>query len=116
LLYAALAGVFVTAGLLTWLGAFLYLAIIGAFAIVQYSINHVKRRASDNLTVVLLTMFFVSLITILPVSLTTHFGRTIDTLHLSLFQPLFLVVLIVIFAIFGFLAYYMRACGGQLTR
>ncbi|MGZ4849148.1 MAG: oligosaccharyl transferase, archaeosortase A system-associated [Halobacteriota archaeon] len=108
LLYGALAGVFVTAGLLTWLGAFLFLGIIGAFAIVQYSINHVKRRSSDNLTIVLLMMLFVSTITILPVSLTTHFGRTIDTLHLSLFQPLFLVVLIIILAIFGFLAYYMR--------
>ena len=107
-LYAALAGVFVTAGLLTWLGAFLFLGIIGAFAIVQYSINHVKRLSTDNLTIVLLTMLFVSLITILPVCLTTHFGRTIDTLHLSLFQPLFLAVLIVIFAIFGFLAYYVR--------
>jgi dolichyl-diphosphooligosaccharide--protein glycosyltransferase len=107
-LYAALAGVFVSAGLLTWLGAFLFLGIIGAFAIVQYSINHVKRLSTDNLTIVLLTMLFVSLITILPVCLTTHFGRTIDTLHLSLFQPLFLVVLIVIFAIFGFLAYYVR--------
>ena len=74
----------------------------------SYSINHVKRLSSDNLTIVLLTMLFVSLITTLPVSLTTHFARTIDTLQLSLFQPLFLVALIVIFAIFGFLAYYMR--------
>jgi dolichyl-diphosphooligosaccharide--protein glycosyltransferase len=108
LLYAALAGVFVTACLLTWLGSFFFLGIIGAYAIVQYSINHVKRLSSDNLTIVLLTMLFVSLITTLPVSLTTHFARTIDTLQLSLFQPLFLVALIVIFAIFGFLAYYMR--------
>ncbi|MGD0171038.1 MAG: oligosaccharyl transferase, archaeosortase A system-associated [Halobacteriota archaeon] len=108
LLYAALAGVFVTAGLLTWLGSFLFLGIIGAFAIVQYSIYHVKRLSSDNLTIILLTMLFVSLITLLPVSLTSHFGLTIDTLNLSLFQPLFLVALIIIFAIFGFLAYYMR--------
>jgi len=108
LLFAALAGVFVTAILLTWLGGFLFLGIIGAFAIVQYSIYHVKRLSSDNLTIVSIAMLFVSLITLLPVSLMSHFGRVVDTEHLSLFQPLFLVALIVIFAIFGFLAYYMR--------
>jgi dolichyl-phosphooligosaccharide-protein glycotransferase len=107
-LFAALAGVSVTAILLTWLGGFLFLGIVVAFAIVQYSIYHVKRLSSDNLTIVSITMLFVSLITLLPVSLMSHFGRTIDTEHLSLFQPLFLVALIVIFAIFGFLAYYMR--------
>ncbi len=108
LLYAALAGVSVTAILLTWLGGFLFLGIIGAFAIVQYIIYHVKRQSSDNLTIVSLTMLIISLITLLPVSLMSHFGRTIDTIHLSLFQPLFLVVLIAIFAIFGSLAYYMK--------
>jgi oligosaccharyl transferase (archaeosortase A-associated) len=108
LLYGALAGVFVTALLLTWLGGFLFLGIIGAFAIVQYSIHQVKRQPSDNLTIVLLEMLFVSLVTILPVSLTSHFGLTLDTLHLSLFQPMFLVALMVIFAIFGILAYYLR--------
>jgi dolichyl-phosphooligosaccharide-protein glycotransferase len=108
LLFAALAGVSVTAILLTWLGGFLFLGIIGAYAIVQYSIYHVKRLSSDNLTIVSIAMLFVSLITLLPVSLTSHFGRVIDTEHLSLFQPLFLVAVIVIFAIFGFLALYMR--------
>ncbi|MEI7827971.1 MAG: hypothetical protein WCI87_09305, partial [Euryarchaeota archaeon] len=98
----------VTAILLTWLGGFLFLGIIGAFAIVQYIIYHVKRQSSDNLTIVSLTMLIISLITLLPVSLMSHFGRTIDTIHLSLFQPLFLVVLIAIFAIFGSLAYYMK--------
>ncbi len=108
LLYTGLAGVFVTALLLTWLGGFLFLGIIGAFAIVQFSIYHLKRERSDNLTIVSMTMLIVSLVTLLPVSLTSHFGTTIDTLHLSLFQPLLLAVLLVIFGLFGFLAYYLR--------
>jgi dolichyl-diphosphooligosaccharide--protein glycosyltransferase len=108
LLYAGLAGVFVTALLLTWLGGFLFLGIIGAFAIVQFSIYHWKRESSDNLTIVSITMLLVSLVTLLPVSLTSHFGTTIDTLHLSLFQPLLLAVLLVIFGLFGFLSYYLR--------
>jgi dolichyl-phosphooligosaccharide-protein glycotransferase len=108
MLWAGLAGVFVTALLLTWLGGFLFLGIIGAFAIVQFSIYHWKRERSDNLTIISMTMLIVSLVTLLPVSLTTHFGTTIDTLHLSLFQPLLLVVLLVIFGLFGFLAYYLR--------
>ena len=108
LLYAGLAGVFVTALLLTWLGGFLFLGIIGAFAIVQFSIYHLKHERSDNLTTILMTMLIVSLVTLLPVSLSSHFGMTIDTLHLSLFQPLLLAVLLVIFGLFGFLAYYLR--------
>jgi dolichyl-diphosphooligosaccharide--protein glycosyltransferase len=108
MLWAGLAGVFVTALLLTWLGGFLFLGIIGAFAIVQFSIYHWKRERSDNLTIVSMTMLIVSLVTLLPVSLTSHFGTTIDTLHLSLFQPLLLAVLFVIFGLFGFLAYYLR--------
>ncbi len=108
LLYVGLAGVFVTALLLTWLGGFLFLGIIGAFAIVQFSIYHLKRERSDNLTIVSITMLIVSLVTLLPVSLSSHFGMTIDSLHLSLFQPLLLVVVAVIFGLFGFLAYYLR--------
>ena len=108
LLYAGLAGVFLTALLLTWLGGFLFLGIIGAFAIVQFSIYHLKRERSDNLTIVSMTMLVVSLVTLLPVSLTSHFGTTIDTLHLSLFQPLLLAVTLVIFGLFGFLVYYLR--------
>lgn len=108
LLYAGLAGVFVTALLLTWLGGFLFLGIIGAFAIIQFSIYHLKHEPSDNLTIISMTMLIVSLVTLLPVSLTSHFGTTIDTLHLSLFQPLLLAVLLVIFGLFGFLAYYLR--------
>jgi dolichyl-diphosphooligosaccharide--protein glycosyltransferase len=107
-LWAVLAGVFVTALLLTWLGGFLFLGIIGAFAIVQFSIYHWKRERSDNLTIVSITMLIVSLVTLLPVSLSSHFGMTIDTLHLSLFQPLLLAVLLVIFGLFGLLAYYLR--------
>jgi dolichyl-diphosphooligosaccharide--protein glycosyltransferase len=108
LLYAGLAGVFVTALLLTWLGGFLFLGIIGAFAVVQFSIYHWKRVRSDNLTIVAATMLLVSLVTILPVSLTSHFGTTIDTLHVSLFQPLLLAFLLVIFVLFGLLAHYTR--------
>lgn len=108
LLYAGLAGVFVTALLLTWLGGFLFLGIIGAFAVVQFSIYHWKRVRSDNLTIVAATMLLVSLVTILPVSLTSHFGTTIDTLHLSLFQPLLLTLLLIIFVLFGLLAHYTR--------
>ncbi|MGZ4891794.1 MAG: oligosaccharyl transferase, archaeosortase A system-associated, partial [Halobacteriota archaeon] len=108
LLYAALAGVFVTALLLTWLGGFLFLGIITAFAIVQYSISHVKRVRSDNLTIITMTMLFISLLTIFPVTVTSHFAWAIDAGHLSLFQPLFLVALLIIFAAFGSLSYYMR--------
>jgi oligosaccharyl transferase (archaeosortase A-associated) len=111
LLYTGLAGVFVTALLLTWLGGFLFLGIIGVFAIIQFSIYHWKRERSDNLTIVSMTMLLVSFITLFPVSLTSHFGTTIDTLHLSLFQPFMLAVLLVIFGLLGFLAYYMRNTG-----
>jgi oligosaccharyl transferase (archaeosortase A-associated) len=114
LLWAGLAGVFVTALLLTWLGGFLFLGIIGAFAIVQFSIYHLKQERSDNLTIVSMTMLIVSLVTLLPVSLSSHFGTTIDTLHLSLFQPLMLAVLLFIFGLFGFLAYYLRNKGRVL--
>jgi oligosaccharyl transferase (archaeosortase A-associated) len=111
LLYAGLAGVFVTALLLTWLGGFLFLGIIGAFAIVQFIIYHLKRVQSDNLTIVAATMLLVSLITFLPVSLSSHFGTSVDPLHVSLFQPLLLVALLIVFCLLGSLAYYLKDKG-----
>ncbi|MGZ4906276.1 MAG: oligosaccharyl transferase, archaeosortase A system-associated [Halobacteriota archaeon] len=108
LFYAALAGVFTTALLLTWLGGFLFLGIIGVFAIIQFIIYHIKRQRSDNLTLIGITLLFVAFLTILPVSLTSHFGNVVDTLHLSLFQPLLLVLLLIGWAVIGFLALYMR--------
>jgi len=108
LLCAGLAGVFITALLLTWLGSFLFLGIIVAFAIVQYIIHHVKRTRSDNLTISAMTMLLVSLVTLLPVSLTSHFGRIIDTAHLSLFQPLFVTLVMLIFGMLALVAYWMR--------
>lgn len=108
LLCAGLAGIFVTALLLTWLGGFLFLGIIGAFAIVQFIIYHLKRLQSDNLTIVAATMLLVSLITFLPVSFASHFRTSVDPLHVSLFQPLLLVALFIVFCLLGSLAYYLR--------
>ncbi|MGZ4940969.1 MAG: oligosaccharyl transferase, archaeosortase A system-associated [Halobacteriota archaeon] len=108
LLYAALAGVFTTALLLTWLGGFLFLGIISVFAVIQFIIYHIKRERSDNLTIVGITLLLVALLTILPVSVTSHFGNVIDTLHLSLFQPLLLALLLIVWCVFGLLALYMR--------
>jgi len=108
LLYAGLAGIFVTALLLTWLGGFLFLGIIGAFALAQYIVYHLKGVQSDNLTIVAVTMLVVSLITFLPVSLSSHFGTTIDPVNVSLFQPFLLAAVLIIFVLFGSLAYYLR--------
>ena len=108
LMYSVLAGIFITALLLTWLGGFLFLGIIGIFAIIQFIIYHIKGQNSENLTVVGVTMLLSSLLTLAPVSLTTHFGRVIDTLHLSLFQPLLVALFLVAFGIIGLLAAYMK--------
>ncbi len=108
MLYAALAGVFTTALLLTWLGGFLFLGIIGVFAVIQFVIYHIKRERSDNLTLTGIILLLVAFVTILPVSLTSHFGNVVDTLHLSLFQPLLLVLLFGGWCVLGFLALYMR--------
>ncbi len=107
-IYSVLAGLFITALLLTWLGGFLFLGIIGIFAIIQFILYHLRGQDSENLTIVGVIMLVSSLLTLAPVSLTTHFGRVIDTLHLSLFQPLLVALFLVAFGIIGFSATFMK--------
>ncbi len=108
LLYATLAGVFTTALLLTWLGGFLFLGIIGVFAVIQFIIYNLRRDHSDNLTIIGIVLLLVSFLTMLPVSLTSHFGTVVDPGHVSLFQPLLLLLLLLGWSVLGVLALYMR--------
>jgi len=66
LVWSALAGLALGLYLLTWSGGALFLLIIFAFAVVQYIMDHLRRRSTDYLCIVAIPTLAISLIVIAP--------------------------------------------------
>jgi oligosaccharyl transferase (archaeosortase A-associated) len=68
LIYSLLAGLFLGSYFLTWMGALLFAFIISVYFIVQFIIDHLKRRSTDYLCFVGAITFIVALLILLPAS------------------------------------------------
>jgi oligosaccharyl transferase (archaeosortase A-associated) len=68
LIYSLLAGLFLGIYALTWMGALLFVFIISLYFIVQFIIDHLKRRSTDYLCLVGTITFAVTLLIFLPAS------------------------------------------------
>jgi oligosaccharyl transferase (archaeosortase A-associated) len=68
LIYSLLAGLFLGIYMLTWQGALLFVFVISLYFIVQFIIDHLKRRSTVYLCFVGTTTFIVTLLIILPTS------------------------------------------------
>jgi dolichyl-diphosphooligosaccharide--protein glycosyltransferase len=69
LLFGLLGGFFLALYLLTWQGASLFVFIITLYFVVQFIIDHLKKRSSDYLGIAGFTLFFVALLICLPFSM-----------------------------------------------
>ncbi len=65
LIYSLLAGLFFGLYGLTWTGAPLFVFIIFVYLVIQFIIDHLKKRTTDYLTVIGITTFLVTLIILL---------------------------------------------------
>jgi oligosaccharyl transferase (archaeosortase A-associated) len=88
LVYSLLAGIFLGIYLITWQGALLFVFIITLYFVIQFIIDHLKRRSTDHLGIVGFILFLIALIIFLPLSPGALFSIS---LIFALFIPLVLV-------------------------
>ena len=85
LIYSLLAGLFLGIYFLTWMGALLFVFIISVYLIIQFIIDHLKRRSTDYLCFVGTTTFIITLLMLLSISP----GKlTLASLVIAIFIPI----------------------------
>jgi oligosaccharyl transferase (archaeosortase A-associated) len=67
LVYALLAGVFLGIYLLTWQGGLLFVFVIFAYLVIQFIVDHSRRKSSDYLCIVGTPLFLVAFLMLLPI-------------------------------------------------
>jgi oligosaccharyl transferase (archaeosortase A-associated) len=95
LIYTLLAGIFLGVYLLTWIGGLLFIFIIFAYLVIQFIIDHLRRRSTDYLCIVGTPVFLIAFLMIVPL---LGAGGSYDTLY-RLSMPVAILVPIVLTAI-----------------
>jgi dolichyl-diphosphooligosaccharide--protein glycosyltransferase len=67
LIYTLLAGIFLGIYLLTWQGGLLFIFIIFVYLVIQFIVDHLRRKSSDYLCIVSAPLFLVAFLLLLPV-------------------------------------------------
>jgi oligosaccharyl transferase (archaeosortase A-associated) len=67
LIYTLLAGIFLGVYLLTWIGGLLFIFIIFAYLVIQFIIDHLRRKSTDYLCIVGTPVFLIAFLMLLPV-------------------------------------------------
>jgi oligosaccharyl transferase (archaeosortase A-associated) len=66
LIYTLLAGVFLGLYLLSWSGGLLFIFIIFIYLVVQFIVDHLRRKSCDYLCIVSTPLFLIALLMLLP--------------------------------------------------
>jgi oligosaccharyl transferase (archaeosortase A-associated) len=66
LVYTLLAGIFLGIYLLTWQGGLLFIFIIFAYLVIQFIVDHLRRKSSDYLCIVGTPLFLIAFLMLLP--------------------------------------------------
>jgi len=67
LVYTLLAGVFLGIYLLSWQGGLLFIFIIFAYLVIQFIVDHLRRKSNDYLCIVGTPLFLIAFLMLLPV-------------------------------------------------
>lgn len=67
LIYTLLAGLFLGVYLLTWIGGLLFMFIIFAYLVIQFIVDHLRRRSTDYLCIVGAPVFLIAFLMLLPI-------------------------------------------------
>jgi dolichyl-diphosphooligosaccharide--protein glycosyltransferase len=67
LVYTLLAGVFLGIYLLSWAGGLLFIFIIFAYLVIQFIVDHLRRKSSDYLCIVGTPLFLIAYLMLLPI-------------------------------------------------
>jgi oligosaccharyl transferase (archaeosortase A-associated) len=67
LVYTLLAGIFLGIYLLTWQGGLLFIFIIFVYLVIQFIVDHLRRKSSDYLCIVGTPLFLIAFLMLLPI-------------------------------------------------
>jgi oligosaccharyl transferase (archaeosortase A-associated) len=76
LIYTLLAGIFLGIYLLTWVGGLMFIFIIFAYLVIQFIVDHLRRKSTDYLCIVGTPLFLIAFLMLLPILANT----SLDTL------------------------------------
>jgi oligosaccharyl transferase (archaeosortase A-associated) len=91
LIYSLLTGIFLGLYFRTWIGALLFVFIISIYFIVQFLIDHLKRRSTDYLCFVGVITFVVTFLIFLPMRADRVYSLSLAALIVAIFIPIVLV-------------------------
>jgi len=67
LVYTLLAGIFLGIYLLTWIGGLLFIFAIFAYLVIQFIVDHLRRKSTDYLCIIGIPVFLIAFLMLLPV-------------------------------------------------
>jgi len=67
LVYTLLAGIFLGIYLLTWQGGLMFIFIIFVYLVIQFIVDHLRRKSSDYLCIVGTPLFLIAFLMLLPI-------------------------------------------------
>ena len=67
LIYTLLAGIFLGVYLLTWIGGLLFMFIIFAYLVIQFIVDHLRRRSTDYLCIIGTPVFLIAFLMLVPI-------------------------------------------------
>ena len=67
LIYTLLAGIFLGMYLLSWIGGLLFIFIIFAYLVIQFIVDHLRRKSTDYLCIIGSSLFLIASLMLLPV-------------------------------------------------
>ena len=67
LIYTLLAGIFLGIYLLTWQGGLMFIFIIFVYLVIQFIVDHLRRKSTDYLCIVGTPLFLIAFLMLLPI-------------------------------------------------
>jgi len=67
LIYTLLAGIFLGLYLLTWQGGLMFIFVIFAYLVVQFIVDHLRRKSNDYLCIIGTPLFLIAFLMLIPV-------------------------------------------------
>ena len=67
LIYTLLAGIFLGVYLLTWVGGLLFMFVIFAYLVIQFIVDHLRRRSTDYLCIIGTPVFLIAFLMLVPI-------------------------------------------------
>jgi asparagine N-glycosylation enzyme membrane subunit Stt3 len=99
LIFSLLAGIFLGIYLITWQGAMLFVFIILLYFIIQFIVDHLRRKSTDHLGIIGFVLFLVALIIFFPHITTIIDWKFYNTLRFLFFPMLIAVLVPVVFSV-----------------